>query len=103
MNNTYYTQVNWKLVNCQMSPVIISWPNIVKGTAKALAVDLLTLNTLRGKKKIAFLWPKKVRKVHPSFLCGSPHPLHPGILRVCNQHVLVGTRLLWLQQSIAKL
>ena len=44
-----------------MSPVIISLLNILKGTAKAHAVDLLTLNTLGGKK-IAFLSPKRYEK-----------------------------------------
>ena len=41
---------NLKLVNCQMSPVIINIfrPNTSKGTAKVPAVDHLRLNTLKG-------------------------------------------------------
>ena len=72
-----------------MSTVIISWSNIVKGTAKAPAVDRLTLNTLRGKQ-IAFLSPKKERKVHPSFLCGIPQPPTLGYyVHVINTFYLV--------------
>ena len=41
-----------------MSPVIIFLLRTLKGTAKAPAVDLLRLNTLRGTKT-AFLTPKR--------------------------------------------
>ena len=47
-----------------MSPVIIFWLNTLKDTAKAPAVDLLRLNTLRGTKT-AFLIP---------FILGVPPP-----------------------------
>ena len=61
-------------VNYQMSPVIIFWLNILKGTAKArTAVDLLRLNTLRGTKT-AFFNLQKVRQVPLSFSYGSPPP-----------------------------
>lgn len=38
------------LVNCQISPVIIFGLNTLRGTANAPAVDLLSLNILRGTK-----------------------------------------------------
>ena len=41
-----------------MPPVIIFRLNTLKGTAKAVAVDLLSLNTPRGTKT-TFLTPKR--------------------------------------------
>ena len=61
-------------LNCQMSPVIILWPNTLKGTAKAPAVDILRLNTLRGTETAPFLTPQRVRRAPPSLLYGSPPP-----------------------------
>ena len=80
------------LVNCQMSPVIIFRLNI-------LSCGPFNVEHPKRKKNRFFI-PGKVRKVHPSFLYGSPHPV---TLRACNQHVSVDTRLKWLKHSIANL
>ena len=56
-----------------MSPVIIFRPNTLKGTAKAPAVDLLRLNTLRGTKT-TFLTPKRYDKHPRPFSMGVPPP-----------------------------
>ena len=45
--------------------------NTLKDTAKALPMDCLRLNTLRGTKP-AFLNPKKYEENPPPFLNGSP-------------------------------
>ena len=66
------------LVNCQMFPVIIFWLNILKGTAKAPAVDFLTLNTLRGKKNRFFHPLKRYGKYTRPFYVGVPTPSTVG-------------------------
>ena len=67
---------------------------MLKGTAKAHAVDLLTLNTLRGTK-IAFLSPKRYHE----YTC----PFYIGVSTPGYYMHLADARLLWLQYSIAKL
>ena len=64
---------NLKIVNCQMSPVIIFRLNTLKGTDKAPAVDLLRLNTLRGTKT-AFLIPTRNDEQPRPFYKGVPPP-----------------------------
>ena len=43
-------QLNQKLVNCQVSPLLIIQLSTLKGPSKAPAVDPLSLNTLGGMK-----------------------------------------------------
>ena len=59
-----------------MSPVIIFRRNALKGTAKAPAVDLLRLNTLRGTKA-AFLTPKRYDEHPVLFIWEFPPPPPP--------------------------
>ena len=54
-----------------MSPVILFRLNTLKCTAKAAAVDLLRLNTLRGTKT-AFLTPKSYVEHPRPFYMGVP-------------------------------
>ena len=60
-----------------MSAVIIFWLNILKGTAKAPALDLVTLNSLRGKKSL-FYALKRYGKYTSPFYVGVPTPSTVG-------------------------
>lgn len=57
---------NSKLVDCQMSPVIVFRLNTIKGTAEAPDEELLRLNILTpsGVKKAASLTPERYDE-HP--------------------------------------
>ena len=48
---------------------IFAWPNTLTGTTKALAVDLLRFNILRGTKTV-FFNPQKIRRTSLPFLYG---------------------------------
>ena len=76
---------NQKLVNCQMSPVIIFRLITLKGTAKAPAVELLRLNTLGGTKT-AFVTPKRYDEHPVVFFMGVPRPSHGLISRNTQQY-----------------
>ena len=54
-----------------MSRVVILQLSTLKGTAKAPAMDLLSLNTLRGTKT-AFLTPKRYDEHPRPFYMGAP-------------------------------
>ena len=62
-----------------MSPVIIFRLSTPNGTAKASAVDLSRLNTLRGAKT-AFLTPKRYDEHPRPFYMGLSPPIPPGMV-----------------------
>ena len=88
-------QLNKKLLNCQMSPVTIFQLNTFEGTAKAPAVELLRLSTLRGTKT-AFLTPKRYDEYPLLFIWDESKTFVRVVLVMHKLQDYFGRRLLFL-------